>query len=51
MARANHIKEILVKANIDSSRIYLIAAGVDTSLDTNSVTNRKLSRRVTFQIK
>lgn len=49
--RANSIKNILLKANIVSSRISVVAAGEDTSVDKNSEVARKLARRATFKIK
>jgi outer membrane protein OmpA-like peptidoglycan-associated protein len=50
-ARANNVKNTLVKANIDPSRLNLIAAGEDTSVDIDSENARKLVRRVTFRVK
>lgn len=50
-ARATSVKNTLVKANIDASRLNVIAAGEDTSVDIDSVNARKLVRRVTFRIK
>ncbi|RTY70454.1 OmpA family protein [Flavobacterium sp. LB2P53] len=50
-ARANHVKTTLVKANIDASRLNVVANGEDTSVDKNSVNARKLVRRVTFSVK
>jgi outer membrane protein OmpA-like peptidoglycan-associated protein len=50
-ARANNVKNTLVKANIDASRLNVIAAGEDTSVDKNSDAARKLVRRVTFIVK
>ncbi len=48
--RANVVKNILLKANIAPSRISVVAAGEDTSVDKNSSVARKLVRRVTFKI-
>ena len=50
-ARANNIKKILEKANINPSRLTIVAAGVDSSLDKDSASTRELARRVTFQVK
>ena len=50
-ARANNVKNTLVKANIDASRLNVVAAGEDTSVDKNSDAARKLVRRVTFIVK
>ena len=50
-ARANNVKNTLVKANIDASRLNVIAAGEDTSVDKDSDAARKLVRKVTFRVK
>ena len=50
-ARALNVKNTLVKANIDASRLNLIAAGEDTSVNKDSESARKLVRRVTFTVK
>lgn len=50
-ARATNVKNILLKANINPSRINVIASGEDNSVDKNSDSARKLVRRVTFMIK
>ena len=50
-ARANNVKNTLVKANIDASRLNIVAAGEDTSVDIASENARKLVRRVTFRVK
>jgi outer membrane protein OmpA-like peptidoglycan-associated protein len=49
--RANNVKNILLKAKIAPERINVISGGVDTSVDKDSATARKLVRRVTFKIK
>nr|WP_315151622.1 OmpA family protein [uncultured Flavobacterium sp.] len=49
--RANIIKDILVKSNIDASRVNIISGGEDTSVDKTSDGARKLVRKVTFTIK
>jgi OOP family OmpA-OmpF porin len=50
-ARANNVKNTLIKANIDASRLNVIAAGEDTSVDIDSENARRLVRRVTFRVK
>ncbi|MFV5697106.1 OmpA family protein [Flavobacterium sp. ZT3R17] len=50
-ARANNVKNTLVKANIDASRLNVVAAGEDTSVDIDSENARRLVRRVTFRVK
>ena len=50
-ARATNVKNTLVKANIDASRLNVIAAGEDNSVDADSANARKLVRKVTFRIK
>ena len=50
-ARAVNVKNTLVKANIDPSRLNVIAAGEDTSVDVDSENARKLVRKVTFRVK
>ncbi|MFV8374331.1 OmpA family protein [Flavobacterium sp. LB1P62] len=50
-ARAANVKNTLVKANVDASRLNVIAAGEDTSVDKTSENARKLVRRVTFTVK
>ena len=50
-ARATNVKNTLVKANIAASRLNVIAAGEDTSVQKDSDAARKLVRRVTFQVK
>ena len=49
--RANSIKETLVKAGISASRLNIVPAGEDTSVDKNSADARKLVRKVIFMIK
>ncbi|MEO8238288.1 MAG: hypothetical protein ABI793_17080 [Flavobacterium sp.] len=44
------MKNILLKASITPSRISVVAAGEDTSVDKNSAVAKKLVRRVTFKI-
>jgi outer membrane protein OmpA-like peptidoglycan-associated protein len=50
-ARANNVKNTLVKAGISESRLNVIAAGEDTSVDKDSENARRLVRRVTFRVK
>jgi outer membrane protein OmpA-like peptidoglycan-associated protein len=50
-ARAAKVKSILMKANIDASRLNVIAAGEDNSVDKDSELARKLVRKVTFRVK
>jgi OOP family OmpA-OmpF porin len=50
-ARAANVKNTLIKANVDASRLNVIAAGEDTSVDKDSDSARKLVRRVTFRVK
>lgn len=50
-ARANSIKDVLVNAKINASRLNVVAAGEDTSVEKNSDAARKLVRKVTFTIK
>ncbi len=50
-ARAAKVKSVLMKANIEASRLNVIAAGEDTSVDRDSDLARKLVRRVTFRVK
>lgn len=50
-ARATNVKNTLVKANIDASRLNVVAAGEDTSVDIDSENARRLVRRVTFRVK
>jgi OOP family OmpA-OmpF porin len=50
-ARAANVKNTLIKANIDASRLNIIAAGEDTSVDVDSENARRLVRRVTFKVK
>jgi outer membrane protein OmpA-like peptidoglycan-associated protein len=51
IARANKIKDILVMSKIDASRVNVISAGEDTSVDKASDGARKLVRKVTFMVK
>ncbi|RZJ31712.1 MAG: OmpA family protein [Flavobacterium sp.] len=49
--RAENVKNTLVKAGIDASRINIVPEGEDPSVDKNSDSARKLVRRATFTIK
>ncbi len=49
-ARANSVKNTLIKANIDASRLNVVAAGEDSSVEKDSDAARKLVRRVTFRV-
>ena len=49
--RANTVKDVLVKANIAASRLNVIAAGEDNSVDVNSESARRLVRKVTYTVK
>jgi len=50
-ARAASVKNTLVNANIAESRLNIIPAGEDTSVNKDSDAARKLVRRVTFMVK
>ncbi len=50
-SRANSVKDVLIKAGIDASRLNIVAEGEDTSVDKTSTGARKLVRRVTFRVK
>lgn len=50
-ARASFVKDVIVKAGIDASRLVEVAKGEDTSVDAKSPYARKLVRRVTFKLK
>ena len=50
-ARAENVKKILTQAGISSSRLNVIPAGADTSIEKNSDEARRLARRVTFKVK
>lgn len=49
--RANNVKETLIKANVDASRLTVVGAGEDTSVSKDSDAARSLVRKVTFRIK
>ncbi|NHN25854.1 OmpA family protein [Flavobacterium jejuense] len=50
-ARATFVKDVIVKAGVDASRLIDVAKGEDTSVDSSSAYARKLVRRVTFKLK
>jgi outer membrane protein OmpA-like peptidoglycan-associated protein len=50
-SRANSVKNVLVKANINPSRLNIVAAGEDASVEKDSDAARKLVRKVTFRVK
>lgn len=50
-ARAENVKKILTQAGIASSRLNVVPAGADTSVEKNSEEARRLARRVTFRVK
>ena len=51
MSRSERVKNIFKNAGIDSSRITILSAGEDASVDKKSDYARKLVRRVTFTMK
>ena len=50
-SRAKYVKGVLLKANIEDSRLNIVPAGEDESVNKDSELARKLVRRVTFRIK
>ena len=49
--RAEFIRNTLIKAGIDGSRLNIVPAGEDTSVDKDSEMARRLVRKVIFMIK
>lgn len=49
-ARAESIKNVLVRAGIDAARIMIASEGEDASVDPNSAEARRVVRRVTFKV-
>ena len=49
--RANSVKNTLVKAGINPSRLTVVSQGEDTSVAADSPEARRLVRRVTFKVK
>jgi OOP family OmpA-OmpF porin len=49
--RAEAVKNVVVNAGIDASRLNVIANGEDASVNKNSQQARQIVRRVTFQVK
>ena len=50
VARAESIKEVLIKAGVDASRIVINSLGEDNSVDPKSAEARRIVRRVTFKV-
>lgn len=50
LKRAENVKNILVKAGIDPSRLNVISQGEDTSVAPDSSSARRLVRKVTFRV-
>ncbi|HEX8576413.1 MAG TPA: OmpA family protein [Flavobacterium sp.] len=50
-ARANAVRNVLLNAKIDPSRLNIVPAGEDASVNKESEEARRLVRRVTFRIK
>jgi OOP family OmpA-OmpF porin len=48
--RANNVKNTLIKAGINASRLNVISSGEDTSVAPDSAEARRLVRRVTFKV-
>lgn len=49
--RANNVKNTLVKAGINASRLNVVSNGEDKSVDSSSKEAKNLVRRVTFRVK
>jgi OOP family OmpA-OmpF porin len=49
--RSQNVKNILIEAGIDESRLNIVGNGVDNSVDKNSDYARRLVRKVVFKIK
>lgn len=49
--RAEYIRDVLVKSGIDGSRLLIVPAGEDTSVDKDSDMARRLVRKAIFHIK
>ncbi|RYG51275.1 MAG: OmpA family protein, partial [Chitinophagaceae bacterium] len=49
--RASGVRDILIKSGIDASRLNIVPAGEDTSVDKNSEMARRLVRKTLFKIK
>lgn len=49
--RANYIRDVLIKAGIDASRLSIVPAGEDTTVDKDSDMARRLVRKAIFHIK
>ena len=51
LARANSVKNTLVKAGIEANRLNVVSNGEDKSVDPKSKEAKNLVRRVTFRVK
>lgn len=49
--RAEYVRDVLIKAGIDGSRLNIVPAGEDTSVDKTSEMARRLVRKAVFHIK
>ncbi|RZJ72724.1 OmpA family protein [Flavobacterium sp.] len=49
--RASYIRDVLIKSGIDGSRLNIVPAGEDDSVDKNSDMARRLVRKAIFHIK
>lgn len=49
--RAGRVKDLIIQAGIDSSRVTFKGYGEDTSVDKRSEMARQLARRVSFEVK
>lgn len=49
--RAENVRDILIKSGVSASRLNIVPAGEDTSVDKNSEMARRLVRKATFKIK
>jgi len=50
LQRANNVKNTLIKAGINASRLNVLSSGEDTSVAPDSPEARRLVRRVTFKV-
>ncbi|TXI68916.1 MAG: OmpA family protein [Flavobacterium sp.] len=50
-SRANFVKDVIVKAGINASRLNVTGQGEDTSVDASSADARRLVRKVIFKLK
>ena len=49
--RSTNVKNVLIKAKVAESRLNVVPAGEDASVEKDSELARKLVRRVTFRVK